>query len=528
MSAHRLDMHRLQEFVRLHRLGLSSRDIARLLKMGRNTQRQYRRCLSDAGLLDGDPDQIPDLADLKVAVREELPPTLPQQQVSTIENWRSSIAEMIERGAGPTAIYDKLRFDDPTFRASVSAVKRLYARILKEKGVQPQDVAIPVISNPGEIAQVDFGYLGKLLDSETGTVRKVWVFVLVLAYSRHMVARLVFGQSAEIWQQLHVEAFTELGGVTDTIVPDNLKAAVIRASFAVDEQSQLNRSYRELARHYGCKIDPTPVRAPEKKGKVESAVKYIKTNFWKPRAFRDVEHARQELARWVPEIAGTRRHGTTGKQPLEVFRNAEKPLLKPLPQKPYELVSWRHLTVHQDTHVLFEQRLYSVPWSLLGQKVWVRATRGTVAIYHDDERVATHDRTGPGIRITNEAHLPTHRADLRHRSPAHWLERADAIDPAVGTFAREVFAADNELSQLKVVQAIVRLLETVPQQRAKAACARASHFAAFSFQALKRILDRGLDREPLHDVVPFPAPTGARPRFARPLADIIHLKGGQP
>jgi len=528
VSAHRVDMHRLQEFVRLHRLGSSSRDIARLLKMGRNTQRQYRRCLSDAGLLDGDPDQVPDLAALKGAVREDLPPTLPQQQVSTIENWRSSIAEMSERGAGPTAIYDKLRFDDPDFKASVSAVKRLHARILKEKGVQPNDVAIPVLSNPGEIAQVDFGYLGKLLDSETGSIRKVWVFVLVLAYSRHMVARLVFEQSAETWQQLHVDAFHELGGVIDTIVPDNLKAAVIRASFAIDEQSQLNRSYRELARYYGCKIDPTPVRAPEKKGKVESAVKYIQTNFWKPRTFRDVQQARQELDRWVREIAGMRRHGTTGKRPLELFRHDEQPLLKPLPKTPYEPVVWRQLTVHQDTHVLFERRLYSVPWSLLGQKVWVRATRGTVAIYHDDERVATHERTGPGVRTTNEAHLPTHRADLRHRSPLHWLERADAIGPEVGTLAREVFQTDNELSQLKVVQAIVRLLETVPPERARAACARASHFAAFSFQALKRILDRGLDQEPIHDVVPFPAPTGARPRFARPLADIIHLKGGQP
>jgi transposase len=63
-----------------------------------------------------------------------------------------------------------------------------------------------------------------------------------------------------------------------TLVPDNLKAAVIRAAFAVDGDSALHRSYRELARHYGCKVEPTPPYAPCKKGKVESAVKYVKRN----------------------------------------------------------------------------------------------------------------------------------------------------------------------------------------------------------------------------------------------------------
>ena len=104
---------------------------------------------------------------------------------------------------------------------------------------------------------------------------------MVLGYSRHMVARLVFDQSSETWQRLHIEAFAELGGVVETVVPDNLKAAVIRASFGVDpEPDDLNRSYREIARHYGFKVNPTPPRDPGEKGKVESGVKYVKGNFF--------------------------------------------------------------------------------------------------------------------------------------------------------------------------------------------------------------------------------------------------------
>jgi hypothetical protein len=129
----------------------------------------------------------------------------------------------------------------------------------KERGVRAEDVAIPVETGPGEVAQVDFGYVGKLRDAATGMLRKAWVFVMVLAFSRRMVARIVFDQKIETWLRVHIEAFAELGGAVAAIVPDNLKTAVIRAAFGVDGAASLNRSYRELARHYGIKIDPAPI-----------------------------------------------------------------------------------------------------------------------------------------------------------------------------------------------------------------------------------------------------------------------------
>src|SRR5690606_35254431 len=122
----------------------------------------------------------------------------------------------------------------------------------------------------------------------------------------------------------------ELGGVPKTIVPDNLKAAVIRAAFGVDDETALNRSYRELARHYGFVVDPTPPRSPEKKGKVESSVRYIKHNYFKAHAPQDIREARVGLQRWLVDIAGQRRHGTTGRRPAEVFAQVEKPLLTTL------------------------------------------------------------------------------------------------------------------------------------------------------------------------------------------------------
>jgi hypothetical protein len=370
---------------------------------------------------------------------------------------------------------------------------------------------------------VDFGYVGKLFDPVTVTLRKAWCFVMVLAYSRHMVVRVAFDQKIETWLGLHVEAFAELGGVPETVVPDNLKAAVVRAAFGVDGATELNRSYREFARHYGFKVDPAPIYAPEKKGKVESGVKYVKGNFFKGRDGQDVTEVRPELARWVREIAGTREHGTTGKKPLSVFELVEKPALRPLPKIPWEMATWKLATVHRDSHVVFDKRLYSVPWRLMGQEVWLRATPATVVVYDAaDARVATHDRRSPGLRSTADEHLPDHRGELRHRSRSYWEERADLIGAETGALVREVFDSDDVLSMLRTVQAMVQHLTTFPKERAEAASRRARFYGNHTYGGLKKILARALDREPL-PIASTQSRPEEKPRFARNVKELIQL-----
>jgi transposase len=265
----RIDMHRLQELVRLHRMGTGARRAAQMLKMGPNTARAYRKALATAGLLDGPVDALPELAVLREAVMVQLPPKEKPQHESSITTWADAITTLLESGSAPTAIYDCLRLREKQFDGSLSAVKRLCKRLQAAKCIAAVDVAIPVDTEPGEVAQVDFGAIGKLWDPDTGRMREAYVFVLVLGYSRHMVVRVVFDQKVETWLRLHVEAFNELGVVPRVVVPDNLKAAVVRAAFGIAEAPVLNRSYRELARHYGFKIDPTPPRSPKKRGKVE-------------------------------------------------------------------------------------------------------------------------------------------------------------------------------------------------------------------------------------------------------------------
>ena len=318
-------MHQLQELVRLHRLRTGAREVARLLGVSPNTEREYRIAFTKAGLLEGPVDDLPSLEALKAT----LPRVVPRQQTSTVEDWTSEGKRRGIRGCEARAIHDHLHRERPDFSGSYYAVKRLVKRLRVAEGVKAGDVVIPVVTDPGDVAQVDFGYVGYLYDPDANVLRKAWVFVMVLGHSRHQFARVVFDQRSETWLLLHVLAFQFFGGVPGTIVPDNLKAAVVRCAFGFGEDPGLHRSYIELARFYGFKVDPAPPCDPKKKGKVESGVKYVSGNFFDPRDDgEDITVVNAALTTWVLETAGRRIHGTTGLRPIEVFEAEEKSLLK--------------------------------------------------------------------------------------------------------------------------------------------------------------------------------------------------------
>jgi transposase len=497
MVARRTDMHRLQEVIRLHRLGKSARRIARHLSMGRNTIREYLAVLAKAGLLEGPIDSLPELEVLAALVREHTPSSESDSAISTVDRWRSEIERLRERGAQPTAIHDHLRVNQPEYTGSLSAIKRLCARLEREAGPKATDVAIRVETAPGEVAQVDFGFAGKRYDPERGILRKSWVFVMTLGFSRRSFCALCFDQRIHTWITLHIQAFEYFGGVPRVIVPDNLKAAVVRAAFSVDDDPVIQRSYRELARHYGFQIDPAPPRSPEKKGKVEAGVRYVKGNFLSTWESIDIHEDQQALRRWLVEVADQRSHGTTGRRPIDLFEERERTALAPLPKARFEIVIWKRARVHTDSYLQIDGAFYSAPWRFLHQELWVRCTRASISIYHDDVHVWTHPRVPRGGRGTVDEHLPEHRRDLRERSREHWVERARRIGADVERLVGVIFDADDVLTQLRRVQAIVTHLESFPRERAQAAARRALHFGCSDYRGIKNILKHGLDLEPL-------------------------------
>jgi transposase len=260
--------------------------------------------------------------------------------------------------------------NEPDFAGSLSAVKRVCRRLDRERGPTAEDVAIPVETAPGEIAQVEFKYAGLRFDPERGVLRKSWIFLMTLGFSRRSFAELVFDQRAETWLSLHIQAFEYFGAVPRVIVPDNLKAAVVRAAFAIDDDPILNRSYRELAQHYGFQIDPTPPASPKLKGKVESGCRYLGSNFLAAWKSHDMPADRVALRTWLDGIANARVHQKTKRRPIELFEEAERAALLPLPQARWERVIWKKARMHRDSHVQIDGAFYSVPWRYLHQEVW--------------------------------------------------------------------------------------------------------------------------------------------------------------
>lgn len=519
------DMHKLQEFVRLHREGVGATQVARRMGWDRKTERSYRKKLDEAGLLRGDPDDLPTMA----VLREALPlnRNRPAQERSSVEKHAAFIVAKIAMGLGPTAIHELLIEEVTGYEGSLSAVKRFVAATKKRRGAAADDVAIPVHTAPGQQAQVDFGYVGKLLDEQTGKRRKAWVFVMTLSHSRLIYAEVVFSQDIETWLQAHRRAFKAFGGVPKVVVPDNLKSAVIKAAFAADEMGEINRTYRDFARYHGFMIDPTPAYAPKKKGKVESSVKYVKGSFFKPRADQLVElnATNRRLWRWLEETANCRKHGTTGRRPIEHYEEAERAELVGLPDTPYVPVLWRRVTVAKTSHLTWKGRFYSVPFRHLDQKVWVRICGEQLTVYADDERVADHRTSGPTPWSTKPEHLPEGRRDLAQRDPATWYARAASIAPEVEDYARAVMASDEVHYPLRRVISIVRQLERLPTERATSVVAHAARYGCYRPDGIRRIIDRGHDLHPVNSA-PVSPEWASSGRFARQVTEFLVRHGG--
>jgi transposase len=506
----------IHELVRLARAGESSASIARVLGLNRRTVIRYRGWATEHGLLTG---ELPEPAGLHQLLATTLPPVPPPQQISSVASYRGEIAQMRDRGMEIAAIRSRLeeRHGHPV---SYSAVWRLVQQL---EPPTPEAV-VRVEVRPGSEGQVDFGYAGITIDPRTGAERRTWLFVLVLSWSRHLYAELVFDQRVETWLLCHVHAFAAFGGAPARIVPDNLKAAIVRASFGGDALAQ--RSYRECAEHYGFLIDPTRPRTPEHKGKVEQGgVHYVTRQFLAGRDPEPADALNAKLRTWTRETAGQRIHGTTKERPLERFERIERATLLPLPRTPYDLATWKELRVYRDCYLSFEGSYYSVPHRLVGQQMWVRAGARTVQLYTADHQlVATHDRaTQPGQRQTQLDHFPQEKVAGLVLSRESVLLQAQAIGPATTAVVQELLDHRPE-DRLRSAHRLVRLDQTYGNGRLERACQRAQHFGETTYPAIKRILDAGLDAAPLAE--PSPTDTGVRYTFVRQVTDFVASLAG--
>jgi transposase len=372
---------------------------------------------------------------------------------------------------------------------------------------------------PGELAEIDFGRLGLVHDPATNRRRLAWALLVVLPASRHQYVYVTFSQTVAAVIHGLEDAWVFFGGVTRRVVLDNLRAAITKA----DRYDPIfQRTMEEYARHRGFVLDPAPVRTPTGKPHVERGVPYLRENFFRGETWRDLAHVQASAITWVREVAGTRIHGTTRRQPLAVFEQVERATLLPLVAERFDPPRWAQCTVHPDHHISFGKALYSVPTRFLRRRVWVRGDTTLVRIYADRELIKTHATQPSGGRATDHADYPEQLTAYTRRDPQRIIQQAEGHGLHVGRFATALLTGTFPWAKLRQAQRLLRLGDKYGWTRVDGACQRALAFELLNVKRVETILRLDLDQlettPPAGAVRVYPL----RPRFARPDMSFAH------
>ena len=350
----------------------------------------------------------------------------------------------------------------------------------------------------GERLFVDYaGQTVEVVDGRTGEVRQAQVFVAAMGASSYTYAEATWTQTLPDWIGSHTRALAFFGGVPAQLVPDNPRVGVDRANWY---EPGLNRTYLDLATHYGTAILPARVRRPRDKAKVEVAVLVVER--WilarlRHRRFFSLAELNEAMALLVTDL-NSRPMRRLGVSRRDLFLELDHPALKPLPTQAYEYAEWRLRRVSLDYHVDIDGHYYSVPYRLIRDQVEARLTTRTVEIFHKGERVAVHLRgTGRGRHTTVPDHMPS-----AHRRHAEWtIERiqrtAARIGPSTARLLSIILESRPHPEQgYRVCLGILRLARQYGEPRLEAACDRGLDIGARSYGSIQSILKNGLDRQP--------------------------------
>jgi transposase len=513
MAYRELSVIEVREVLRRYVLGESVRAIARGTGVDRKTVTKYLRAGQALGVHPGGPAPSEEQV---VGVLAELRAPGPRGSSETAELLRphqTTIQAWLDDGLRLTKIYRRLRQQDLAVSYST-----LYRFAQTHCGFGTPTVTVRVAdSPPGEAAEVDFGLLGYWTDPTTGRRRQVHGLLVTLCYSRYAFLYVTLRQDLPALLDGLEAAWAFFGGVVKRLVIDNLKPAVTTA----DRYAPVvDRVFLEYAQARGFVADPTVVRHPTGKPKVERGIPYAREDFFRGEAFRDLPDMQQRAGVWSRETAGTRLHGTTRRVPRVVFETEERATLSPPPTAPFDRPTWAEATVHPDHHIQFQRALYSVPTRYVGQRVSVRGDRKLVRIYHRHELIKTHPRQAPGQRSTDYADYPAALTPYALRAPDWCIRRGAELGPAVGQFLTVLLDGVFPWARLRQAQQLLRLADRFGAARVNAACARALAFDLVDVRRVQRILQTALEGEPAPGergaLVPLPA------RFARPPASFAH------
>lgn len=482
----KIPMRKLKEVARLlleFKLGI--RPIARACNISTSTAHAYVDRLKELDVPYGEiavmgDDELEDL----LFPKEERTPTKPSPDFDYLSK------EMTKKAVTLQLLYEEYKKDNPDgYERS-----RFYA--LYRDWIKTVDPVMRFTHKAGEKMFIDFsGDKAHYQDPATGKIVEAELFVSVLGASSYLFARAVPDQTVEHFMGCTIRAFEFYGGCTEYLVPDNTKSAVTHPSYY---EPDINRTFAAMAEHYHVAVLPTRVAKPKDKAKVESGVLQAQRRILASLRNRTLFSLAELNQAIVEETRKLNERPMTGigKSRYDLFVELDKPALRPLPQERYTITAWRKAKVHIDYHVDVAKTYYSVPYTLLGQKVDIGSTSSIVEIYHRGTRVASHLRVNkPGAFVTDTRHMPH-----SHRQYLEWTpERIKSWGEKIGVHTRMLMEAIMEHREhpehgYRSCLGLVRLSKLYPPERVEKACRRALDLNAYNYKSVKSLLERGLEK----------------------------------
>ncbi len=492
----RTSMRKIREVLRLKwKLGLSHRQIKRSVRLGHGTVCDYLLRAKCEGL---SWEQVEALNDAEL--EERLFPRLPSRQGAgkrALPDWAAVHRELTKKAVTLSLLWQEYRerHCDGYGRSRFCQLYRIWEGTL--------DVCLRQDYKAGEMLFVDYaGQTVAVIDPQSGEVLEAQIFVAVLGASNYTFAEATWSQDLEDWIGSHVRTFEAIGGVSEIVVPDNLKSGV---TSPCRYEPDVNRTYEELAGHYGVAVVPARVRKPRDKAKVESGV--LQVERWilarlRNETFFSLRELNASIAKLLVEL-NDRPLKVLGISRRELFEQVDRPALRALPPQPYELSEWKKVRVAPDYHVEFEGHYYSVPYQLVKKQLDLRATAQTVEVLDRGKRVAAHRRNpSRGRHTTITEHMPkAHQAYLEW-TPPRLIRWAGKTGDSTAELVETIMLSRSHPQQgFRACLGLMRLGETYGAERLEAACRRALAIQGLSYKSVKSILKNGLDGEPLPELV---------------------------
>lgn len=407
-----------------------------------------------------------------------------QPSKSKVAVYDTEIKEKLKAGQNARSIYQDLYVEE-SYRGSYDSVKR-YVRKLKK---QDPKLHARIENLTGVEAQVDFGQGAPTL--KNGRYVKPWLFVMTLSHSRKSFEKVVWHQDVETFIRCHEEAFSAFGGVTQTVLLDNLKAGVLKAHLYDPE---INPLYEDYSKHAGFIPLPCRVATPQHKGKVESNVDYVQDNALAGKRFDSIDAQNAHLQNWNNTWASTRIHGTTKRQVTVMFEE-ERSSLQALPEKSFAYFKVGKRKVNAlDSHIEVKGAFYPIPPRYMGKQVTVHYNAEWIKVLYNGEVIQWLETTRKGSFHADRSCLPENKSMDQNMWQKKLLRQCDTTGRGMRRWADEALAVRGLLAY-RAINGVLRLKAKYPVRDLNKACELACERGSFTYHLIRNYLEEGIMKQ---------------------------------